>query len=43
MSLICTRRMIADNPVLKLNYLMTETNPGPPINNVDPTLTVKTP
>jgi len=43
MSLICTRMVITDDPVLKLNYLMTETNPGPPLNNIDPTLTVKTP
>ena len=35
--------VITDDSVLKLNYLITETNPGPPINNVDPTLTVRAP
>ena len=31
------------DPVLKLQYLMTETNPWPPMNNVDPTSIVKAP
>ena len=43
MRLICTRMVITDNSVLKLKYLITETNPGPPIINVDPTLTVRAP
>ena len=36
--------VITEDVVLKLNDVMTQkTNPGPPINNVDPTLTVEAP
>jgi len=46
MSLICTRTVITDDSVLKLNYLFNdiETNSGgPPINDVDPALIVEAP
>ena len=35
--------MITDDSLLKLNYLITEANLGPPMNNVDPTLAVRAP
>ena len=35
--------VITDDSVLKLYYLITETNPELPINNVDPTLTLRAP
>ena len=43
MCLICTRMVIKDDSLLKLNCLITEANPGPPINNVGPTLAVRAP
>ena len=41
MRLICTRMVITDDSLRKLNYLKTEANPGPSISNVDPTLAVR--